>query len=33
MDTAGTLKPSTILVWRKVRQHAETERIVSLFPA
>lgn len=32
MDTAGTFKPSTILVWRKVRQHAETERIVSLFP-
>ncbi len=32
MDTAGTFKPSTILVWRKVERHAETARIVGMFP-
>ncbi len=32
MDTAGTFKPSTIFVWRKVERHAETARIIGMFP-
>jgi spore photoproduct lyase len=32
MDTAGTFKPSTILVWRKVARHPEAVRIVEMFP-
>jgi spore photoproduct lyase len=32
MDTARTFRPSTILVWRKVEQHAETARILRMFP-
>jgi spore photoproduct lyase len=32
MDTAGTFKPSTILVWRNVERHAETARILAMFP-
>ncbi len=32
MDTAGTFKPSRILVWRKVERYAETARIVGMFP-
>jgi spore photoproduct lyase len=32
MDTAGTFKPSTIFVWRKVERHAETARLVEMFP-
>ncbi len=31
MDTARTFKPRTILVWRKVQGHPETERIVNMF--
>lgn len=32
MDTAGAFKPSTILLWRKVQQHPEAERIIGMFP-
>jgi len=32
MDTVGTFKPSTIFVWRKVERHAETARLVGMFP-
>ena len=32
MDTAKAFKPGTILVWRKVQRHAETERILRMFP-
>lgn len=32
MDTATAFKPSTILVWRKVERHAETARILGMFP-
>jgi spore photoproduct lyase len=32
MDTAGTFKPNRILVWRKVKRHAETARIIGMFP-
>jgi spore photoproduct lyase len=32
MDTARTFRPSTILLWRKVRRHAEAQRIVAMFP-
>jgi spore photoproduct lyase len=33
MDIAGTFKPKTILLWRKIAQHAEAQRIVGLFPS
>ncbi|MFB0524254.1 MAG: radical SAM protein [Phycisphaerae bacterium] len=32
MDIAKTFKPKTILLWRKVTDHREAQRIVSLFP-
>ena len=32
MDMAGTFKPSTILVWRKVERHPEAARIIGMFP-
>jgi spore photoproduct lyase len=32
MDTATTFRPNTILVWRKVERHAETARLVGMFP-
>ena len=33
MDTARTFKPKTILLWRKVAEHHEARRIVTLFPS
>jgi len=33
MDIAGTFKPKTILLWRKVAEHPEAQRIVDLFPS
>ena len=33
MDTAQTFKPETILLWRKVVEHPESQRIVRLFPS
>ena len=32
MDTARAFKPSTILLWRRVQQHPEAERILGMFP-
>lgn len=32
MDTVGTFRPATVLVWRKVARHAETARILGMFP-
>jgi spore photoproduct lyase len=32
MDTAAAFRPNTILVWRKVERHAETARILGMFP-
>ena len=33
MDTARTFKPETILLWSKVTEHPEAQRIVRLFPS
>lgn len=33
MDTAKTFKPETILLWKKVADHPEAERILGLFPS
>jgi len=33
MDTARTFKPETILLWQKVAEHPEAQRIVGLFPS
>ena len=33
MDIARTFKPNTILLWRKVAEHPEAQRIVGLFPS
>ncbi len=33
MDIAKTFKPKTILLWRKVAEHPEAQRIVGLFPS
>ncbi len=33
MDTAKTFKPETILLWEKVADHLEAERILGLFPS
>ena len=33
MDTAKTFKPGTILLWEKVADHPEAERILGLFPS
>lgn len=33
MDIARTFKPKTILLWRKVAEHPEAQRIVQLFPS
>ena len=33
MDTARTFKPETILLWQKVAEHPEAQRIVRLFPS
>lgn len=33
MDSAKKFKPKTILLWRKVAEHPEAQRIVSLFPS
>jgi len=33
MDTARTFKPETILLWRKVAEHPEAQRILRLFPS
>lgn len=32
MDIAKTFKPQTILLWRKVANHPEAQRILALFP-
>jgi spore photoproduct lyase len=33
MDTARKFKPKTILLWQKVADHPETQRIMRLFPS
>ena len=33
MDTAKTFKPKTILLWQKVTNHPEAQRILRLFPS
>jgi spore photoproduct lyase len=33
MDTAKRFKPKTILLWQKVAEHPEAQRILGLFPA
>ncbi len=33
MDTARTFKPDTILLWQKVSEHPEAQRIIRLFPS
>jgi spore photoproduct lyase len=33
MDTAKRFKPKTILLWRKVAEHPEAQRILELFPS
>ena len=33
MDTAKTFKPKTILLWQKVADHPEAQRILNLFPS
>ena len=33
MDTARAFKPDTILLWQKVADHSEAQRIVNLFPS
>lgn len=33
MDTAKKFKPKTILLWRKVAEHPEAQRILRLFPS
>lgn len=33
MDTAKKFKPKTILLWRKVSEHPEAQRIVKMFPS
>jgi len=33
MDTAKRFKPKTILLWKKVAEHPEAERILRLFPS
>jgi len=33
MDIAKTFKPQTILLWRKVADHTEAQRILGLFPS
>jgi spore photoproduct lyase len=33
MDTAKTFKPDTILLWQKIADHPEAQRIVNLFPS
>ncbi len=33
MDTARTFKPKTILLWQKVAEHPEAQRILGLFPS
>jgi len=32
MDTAGSFRPSTVLLWRKMQRHAEAQRILGMFP-
>lgn len=33
MDTAEKFKPHTILLWQKVKDHPEAQRIIQLFPS
>ena len=33
MDIAKTFKPETILLWQKVAEHPEAQRILGLFPS
>jgi hypothetical protein len=33
MDIARTFKPKMILLWRKVAEHPEAQRIMALFPS
>jgi hypothetical protein len=33
MGSAKNFKPNTILLWQKVADHPETQRIISMFPS